>query len=99
MVYPENISSFHKTYPDVCKDPHSYLFLDFAPSINILLRFSTKVFPGENTEILLKIMNRLKSQLHFLRVLKDAKPQARRSLLTFADDYLIKAIVECALST
>jgi len=43
-------------------------------------------------------MNRLKSQLHFLHVLKDAKPQARRALLTSADD-LIKAIVECAINT
>jgi len=51
QVYPENISSFHKTYLDVCKDPHSYLFLDFTQSINSLLRFRTKIFPGENTEV------------------------------------------------
>jgi len=44
-------------------------------------------------------MNRLKSQLHFLHVLKDAKPQARRALLTSASDELIKAIVECAINT
>jgi hypothetical protein len=44
-------------------------------------------------------MNRLKSQLHFLHVLKDAKPQARRALLTSAGDDLIKAIVECAINT
>ena len=44
-------------------------------------------------------MNRLKSQFHFLHVLKDAKPQARRALLTSADDDLIKAIVECAINT
>ena len=30
QVYSENISGFHKTYLDVCKDPHSYLFLDFT---------------------------------------------------------------------
>ena len=41
----------------------------------------------------------MKSQLHFLHVLKDAKPQARRALLTSADDDLIKAIVECAINT
>ena len=29
QVYPENFSSFHKTYLEVCKDPHTYLFLDF----------------------------------------------------------------------
>ena len=44
-------------------------------------------------------MNRLKSQLHFLRVLKDAKPQAIRSLLISTHDDLIKAIVECAINT
>ena len=48
---------------------------------------------------LYRVMNRLKSQLHFLHVLKDAKPQARRALLAFADDELIKAIVECAINT
>ena len=51
QIYPENISSFHKTYLDVCKDPHSYPFLDFTQSINSLLRFRTKIFPGENTDV------------------------------------------------
>jgi len=44
-------------------------------------------------------MNRLKWQLHFLHVLKDAKPQARRALLTSASDDFITAIVECAINT
>jgi hypothetical protein len=44
-------------------------------------------------------MNRLKSQLHFLRVLKDANPEARRVLLESASDELIKAIVEYAINT
>ena len=44
-------------------------------------------------------MVRLKSQLHFLHVLKDAKPQARRALLASASDDLIKAIMECAINT
>jgi hypothetical protein len=44
-------------------------------------------------------MNLLKSQLHFLHVLKDSKPQARRALLASASDELIKAIVECAINT
>jgi hypothetical protein len=44
-------------------------------------------------------MNRLESQLHFLHVLKDAKPQARRALLTSTSDDLIKAIVEFAINT
>jgi len=48
---------------------------------------------------LYSVMNRLKSQPHFLHVLKDAKPQARRALLASADDELIKAVVECAINT
>jgi hypothetical protein len=44
-------------------------------------------------------MNRLKSQLHFLYVLKDAKPQARRASLSSARDDLIKAIVQCVINT
>ena len=44
-------------------------------------------------------MNRLKSQLHFLHVVKDAKPQARRVLLSAVGDDLKKAIVECAINT
>jgi len=51
QVYPENFSSLHKTYLYVCKDPRSYLFLDFTQSINSLLRFRTNIFPGENTEV------------------------------------------------
>ena len=51
QVYPENISSFHKTYLEACKDPHSYLFLDLTQSINDLLRFRTKIFPGETFEV------------------------------------------------
>jgi hypothetical protein len=41
----------------------------------------------------------LKSQLHFLHALEDAKPQAKRALLTSANNKLIKAIVECAINT
>ena len=44
---------------------------------------------------LYRVMIRLKSQLHFLHDLIDAKPQARSALLSSADDELIKAIVEC----
>ena len=47
---------------------------------------------------LYRVMNRLKSQLHFLHVLKDAKPQARIALLASADDELIKANIECAIN-
>ena len=44
-------------------------------------------------------MIRFKSQLHFLHVLKDAKPNARRALLASASDDFIEAIVECAINT
>jgi hypothetical protein len=57
QVYPENISSFHKIYLEACKDPHSYLFLDLTQSINDLLRFRTKIFPGEITEVFAPIIN------------------------------------------
>jgi len=43
-------------------------------------------------------MNRLKSQLQILHVLRDAKCQARRASLAPADD-LIKPIIECATNT
>jgi len=46
-----------------------------------------------------RVMIRLKSQLHFLHVLKDAKAQTRRAFLASASDFLIKAIVECAINT
>jgi len=51
QVYLENIASFHKTYMEACKYPHSYLFLDLTQSINDLLRFRTKIFPGETYEV------------------------------------------------
>jgi hypothetical protein len=51
QVYPENTSSSHKIYLNVCRDPHSYLFLDFTKSINSLVRFITNIFPGETTEV------------------------------------------------
>jgi len=47
--------------------------------------------------VLYKVVSRLKSQLHFLPVLKDSKPHARRAVLTSASDDLIKAFVECAI--
>jgi hypothetical protein len=35
QVYTENISSFHKTYLEVCKDPHTYLFLHLNRPLTI----------------------------------------------------------------
>jgi hypothetical protein len=64
------------------------------------LRFKTKIFPGENSEVFAAVEgNEPMEVLHFLHVLKDAKPQARRALLKHANDDLIKAIVECATNT
>jgi hypothetical protein len=51
QIYPENISSFHKTYLDVCKYPCTYLSLDLTQSINDLHRLGTKVFPDEITGV------------------------------------------------
>jgi hypothetical protein len=51
QVYPENISSFHKIYLDVFRDPHTYLFFDLTQSVNDLLRFRTEIFPDEVTEV------------------------------------------------
>ena len=49
--YPEKISSFHKTYLEVCKDQHTYLFLDLKQSNKYLSRWREKIFPGETTEV------------------------------------------------
>ena len=51
QFYPEIISSFHKTNLEVCKDPHTYTFLDLTQSINDLLRFRMNIFPGETTDV------------------------------------------------
>jgi len=48
---------------------------------------------------LYRVMNRLKSQLHVLHVLKVVKSLARSVLLASVNDELIKAIVECAINT
>lgn len=41
----------------------------------------------------------MKSQPQFLHVLRNAKPQARRALITSVNDGLLKAIIECAIDT
>ena len=51
QVYPENIASFHKTYLEVCKDPHTHFFLDLTQSINDILRFRSNIFPGEIADV------------------------------------------------
>lgn len=44
-------------------------------------------------------MNRLNSHKHFLHVLKNATPKARKAILQTADDDLIKALLECVINT
>jgi hypothetical protein len=47
-VYPKN--TFNKAYLDATK-PHSYSFLDLTQNINDLMRFRTKIFLCEITEV------------------------------------------------
>jgi len=35
QVYPENISNFHKTYLEACKDPQIYLFFELTNRLTI----------------------------------------------------------------
>ena len=83
QVYPENISSFHKTFLDDCNDPHSYLFLDFTQSVNSVLRCRPKIFPGENTDVLAAVEGNepVEVTVTLPPLLKDTKPQAIRALL------------------
>jgi len=85
----------------VCKDPHTYLFLDLTQRINGFCDLEQRYFPGKLQKCwhLFELKKRLKSLLQFLHVLEDAKPQTRRALLASAGDDLIKAIVECAINT
>jgi len=43
-------------------------------------------------------MNRLKSQLQFFHVLKNAKLKSRGALFASASDDLVKAIVDCTIN-
>jgi hypothetical protein len=62
-IYPENMCSFHKIYLDVCRDPHTYLFLDLKQSINDLLRFRTKIFRDEVTEVFAQVQSNEKIEI------------------------------------
>ena len=100
-VYPDYISSFHKTYLEDFKDPHSYIFLNRKQSSKHLLIFRTRIFPGKIVRCLhlFNILNRIKSKLNFRHVLQYTKPEERRALFASADYKLIKAIVECGINT
>lgn len=45
------------------------------------------------------MMKRLKSNKHFLHILKNANPKVRKAILQSADDDLIKALLECVINT
>jgi len=94
QVNHENIPRFHKTYLEVCKDP--YTFILGLDTINDLLRFGTRIFPGKvrNCLHLYNVINRLKSLITFVHVLKDGKPQTRCALLESSEDDLIKDLSE-----
>jgi hypothetical protein len=99
QIYPENISSFHKTYLDVCKDPHTYLFLDLKQTIKDLLMFRTKIFPDKITKVFAPVVGNEALEITAISSrLKYAKPLVRRPLLTSASDELTKVIVECAIN-
>jgi hypothetical protein len=51
QVDSENIFSFHKTYFDVNKDAHTYLFLDLTYSFKYLLGFITMIFQDKIAEV------------------------------------------------
>jgi hypothetical protein len=48
---PRKCFQFYKTYLEACKEQHSYLFWDLTQSIKDLVRFRTKIFPGETCEV------------------------------------------------
>ena len=82
----------------MCKDPHTYLFLDLTQPINDILRFRTKMFPEETTEVIAHFRGNKPVELA-ATLPSRTKPQARRALLPSAGDDLIKAIVDCAINT
>jgi hypothetical protein len=47
----EELHHFQDYLSDFCEGPHTYLFFDLTQSINILLRFRTKIFPDEITYV------------------------------------------------
>jgi len=71
--------------------------MDLKQSINDLLRFCTKNFPGESTEVFATVRDNDPGPV--AATLKDAKAQARRLILASANYDLINAIVECAINT
>ena len=47
QVYPEDSAGLYEAYLEATKQLHGYLVLDFAQDTDDLLRFRTRIFPGE----------------------------------------------------
>jgi len=61
QVYIENISNFRKTYREVCKDPHTYLFLDLTNRLKIFCHLEQRYSRGKLQKCLnlFEVMNRV----------------------------------------
>ena len=52
QVHPEDSSGLYEAYLEATKQPHGYLVLDFEQDTDGLLRFRTRIFPGEGPSAL-----------------------------------------------
>ena len=88
QFYPENISSFHKTYLEACKDPQSYLFLDLTQSTidydleQIFFEGKREAFAPVQGNLTVKVTNTFSTTLKTLNRNPDAR-QARARQLHF----------------
>ena len=51
QVYPEDSAGLYEVYLEATKQLHGYLVLDFAQDTDDLLRFRTRIFPGEGQPV------------------------------------------------
>lgn len=49
QMFPENYHFLLDAYSDATKEPFSYLLIDCKPATSDLIRFRSKIFPGEQT--------------------------------------------------
>ena len=47
QLFPEDSAGLYEAYLETTKQPDGYLVLDFAQDTDDLLRFRTRIFPGE----------------------------------------------------
>jgi hypothetical protein len=102
QIYPENISSFQEAYVSAYKEPHSHLFADLPSQWTIYYVSGPKYFRLRWRRFMRPwaiAMHELKSQKHYLHVLKTSSPKLWRSLISAADEELIKAVIECVSNT